>query len=48
MGSHETKKGTQVWHEIKPLSVRGEGTTLGPLLRHFVIRVETEKPERVK
>jgi len=34
--------------EVKPVSIRGEGTLRGPLLRLPIERVEAQEPERMK
>lgn len=34
--------------EVKPVSIRGEGTLRGPRLSLLIERVEAQQPERVK
>jgi hypothetical protein len=34
--------------EVKPVSIRSEGTLRGPLLRLLIERVEAQEPKRVK
>lgn len=48
MSEDKNKTDLQARREIQPLSIRGDGLVQGPVLSLFVIRVVTQKSERVK